>query len=189
MRRPNIFGRGQALNGDLTTSGAQVISTLPSNARTDGRGMVRRDDPTTVCPKCGRPGVVAEGESKFNLLGKPIALDGHLVSCGCPPGSNRIIAPLGELSSSSTTAAHSSAEQFSPSGVSPTPIYDEQFILQSLDGIPLPDMPYKITAADGTVFRGTTDRNGRTERVVTKEPQRLTIEPDMDGFSQHNPEV
>jgi hypothetical protein len=65
--------------------------------------MVRRDDPTTVCPKCGRPGIVVEGESKFKLLGKPIALDGHVVSCGCPPSSNRIIAPLGELSSTSST--------------------------------------------------------------------------------------
>lgn len=109
MSRPNMNGRGQALEGDRTTSGAMLISTLSRDARSNGRGIVRRGDPTTTCPKCGRQGVVAEGDPSTTWHGEPGALDGHLVSCGCPFGSNRIIAPLGPLSSSVSNSPAQSA--------------------------------------------------------------------------------
>lgn len=102
MNRANIHGRGQALDGDKTTSGATLISTLIRRATSDSRGIVRKGDPTTPCPKCGRPGVVAEGDTRNKWLGEYAAVDGHIVSCGCPFGSNRIIAPLGPLSPTPT---------------------------------------------------------------------------------------
>jgi len=101
MNRPDIHGRGQALHGDRTTSGALLISTLQQHARADSRGIVRKGDPTTTCPKCGKPGVVVEGDPRNRWMGELAAVDGHIVSCGCPYGSNRIIAPLGALSSGS----------------------------------------------------------------------------------------
>lgn len=99
MNRANIHGRGQALHGDKTTSGASLISTLQQHATSDRRGIVRKGDPTTSCPKCGKPGVVVEGDPRNKWMGELAAVDGHIVSCGCPYGSNRIIAPLGPLSS------------------------------------------------------------------------------------------
>lgn len=101
MNRPDIHGRGQALHGDRTTSGAMLISTLQQHARADSRGIVRKGDPTTTCPKCGKPGVIVEGDPRNRWMGELAAVDGHIVSCGCPYGSNRIIAPLGALSSGS----------------------------------------------------------------------------------------
>lgn len=40
-------------------------------------------------------GTVAEGETRRKILSIPAAVDGCLVVCDCPRGSNRIIAPLG----------------------------------------------------------------------------------------------
>lgn len=105
LYRPDIDGRGQALAGDRTTTGALLISYITHCGSCDGRGFVLRGDKTTNCPKCGKPGVIVEGAEGYSWEGIPIAVDRCIVSCGCPPGSNRIIAPLGLLYSGSSNGA------------------------------------------------------------------------------------
>lgn len=93
--RPDIHGRGMALSCDKTTTGAWLITSLPvPNYNVCGYGLIRKGDKTTPCPACGKPGMVAEGEARFKVIDIPIAVDGCVVHCGCPEGSNRIIAPL-----------------------------------------------------------------------------------------------
>ncbi|EEW8806207.1 S-type pyocin domain-containing protein [Escherichia coli] len=95
--RPDIHGRGMALSCDKTTTGAWLITSLPvPNYNVCGYGLIRKGDKTTPCPACGKLGMVAEGEARFKVIDIPIAVDGCVVHCGCPEGSNRIIAPLGQ---------------------------------------------------------------------------------------------
>ena len=121
-KRANMFGRGEGLHGDKTTSGATCISSLPQAAHC-GRGVLRRGDTTTPCPKCSKPGTIVEGDSRFTFQGIPVALDGMLVSCGCPPGTNRLVAPLGEWIGPAGPASSSSAEAANPASAvsSPSP--------------------------------------------------------------------
>ncbi|HEC5280743.1 TPA: S-type pyocin domain-containing protein [Enterobacter cloacae] len=93
--RSTNYGRGQALHGDRTTTGAICCSTLP-NCTEHGRGVIRVGDKTTACPKCDKQGVVADGEPRVNWMGQTSAVDGSVVICGCPHGTNRVIAPSGE---------------------------------------------------------------------------------------------
>ncbi|MBC0852771.1 S-type pyocin domain-containing protein [Pantoea stewartii] len=93
--RTDCYGRGLALHGDKTTTGATILSTLP-NCTEFGRAVVRVGDPTTTCPKCGQNGVIVDGESHSVWHGVAAAVDRSVVRCGCPPGSNRIIAPKGQ---------------------------------------------------------------------------------------------
>lgn len=44
------------------------------------------------CPACKCMGFIAEGAPNYIHLGLPVALEGHTVQCGCPAGSNRLIA-------------------------------------------------------------------------------------------------
>ena len=92
--RPNVLGRGMALFGDQTTTGAKLIPSL-SCGNILGRRPIVLGDKTTVCPKCGKEGKVVEGESHRTIHQIPVAVDRCVVLCGCPSGSNRIIAPLG----------------------------------------------------------------------------------------------
>ncbi len=48
-------------------------------------------------------------------------------------------------------------------------------------------MPYRIVLADGTELTGRTDREGKTEAVMTADPQsvRLYWEPDAYPESNH----
>lgn len=91
--RVNLGGKGQAVDGDVTTTGAVCIATDPCYL-SDGRRVLREGDRTTPCPLCGDEGTVAEGVLHFFSDGHAVAMDGALVNCGCPPGSNRVVAPL-----------------------------------------------------------------------------------------------
>ncbi|ECE0486455.1 pyocin [Salmonella enterica subsp. enterica] len=93
--RSNNYGRGQALHGDKTTTGAVCITSMP-NCTEFGRGVIRVGDKTTPCKVCGKAGHVLNGEPHVIYHGVASAVDGSLVCCDCPPGSNRIIAPAGQ---------------------------------------------------------------------------------------------
>jgi uncharacterized Zn-binding protein involved in type VI secretion len=92
--RPNVLGRGMALFGDQTTTGAKLIPSL-SFGNILGRRPIVLGDKTTACPKCGKEGKVVEGEPHRTIHQIPVAVDKCVVLCGCLSGSNRIIAPLG----------------------------------------------------------------------------------------------
>lgn len=95
--RPDIHGKGKALSCDKTTTGARLISSIPLRQyNVHGYAVIRKGDKTSPCPVCGKPGIVADGESRFKIMAVPVAVDGGVIACGCPPGSNRIIAPLGQ---------------------------------------------------------------------------------------------
>nr|WP_231977374.1 PAAR domain-containing protein [Pseudomonas sp. URMO17WK12:I11] len=80
----------------MTTTGAICIAT-GEDYLDKGRMVLRLGDPTTPCPLCGLEGKVVEGVWHFISDGQPVAMDGALVDCGCPEGSNRVVAPLGEM--------------------------------------------------------------------------------------------
>ena len=89
--RMNFFGRYQGLDGDETTTGAICIASQ-ARGRVHGRDWLLQGDPTTPCPLCGQAGTIVEGEVRWRQDGIPTALDGALVQCGCPQGSNRLVA-------------------------------------------------------------------------------------------------
>ncbi len=49
-------------------------------------------DKTTPCPKCGKIGVIVSGDHR-QTNGEAVAVDGSIIHCDCPSGSNFLIAP------------------------------------------------------------------------------------------------
>ena len=93
--RTDNYGRGQALENDRTTTGARCIASITDSTEF-GRRILRVGDKTTPCPRCGKQGVIVSGEPRVSFHGVPVAVHGSEVHCGCPPGSNRVIAPAGQ---------------------------------------------------------------------------------------------
>jgi pyocin large subunit-like protein/uncharacterized Zn-binding protein involved in type VI secretion len=93
--RTDNYGRGQALENDKTTTGARCIASITDSTEF-GRRILRVDDKTTPCPKCGKQGVIISGEERVKFHGVPVAVHGSKVRCDCPPGTNMVIAPAGE---------------------------------------------------------------------------------------------
>jgi type VI secretion system secreted protein VgrG len=55
-------------------------------------------------------------------------------------------------------------------------LYDEQVrAMNELTGEPIPFLPYKIQTAEGEVFYGETDEDGKTIRIATMQPQKITV--------------
>lgn len=57
MLRVNLNGKGQALDGDMTTTGAVCIAS-GINYQANDRAVLRQGDSTTPCPVCGEVGTV-----------------------------------------------------------------------------------------------------------------------------------
>ncbi|MDR0588691.1 MAG: PAAR domain-containing protein [Burkholderiales bacterium] len=76
--------------GDKTTTGGTVITGDPL-ASDQERPIARKGDMAT-CLLC-RVGIgpIAEGQEGWELHGQPVALEGHVVACGCPWGTNRLV--------------------------------------------------------------------------------------------------
>jgi len=91
VTRSTTNGLKQGLHGDETTTGAICYSSLPF-IKQDNRGVLRVGDKTSNCPRCGQQGTIAEGWEGFKWNGAHTALHGARVQCGCPAGSNRLIA-------------------------------------------------------------------------------------------------
>lgn len=94
MTRAIVNGLGQGLDGDKTTTGAVCISSLPDSTQ-NGRGVLRLGDKTTACPQCGEVGTIVESSLAIHWNGMATALHGSRIQCGCPAGSNRLIAVPG----------------------------------------------------------------------------------------------
>ncbi|WP_225923078.1 PAAR domain-containing protein [Pseudomonas xantholysinigenes] len=89
--RVSIFGKGQGLEGDLTSTGAICIASQ-ARGKVGGRRWLLQGDKTTACPHCGEEGTLVNGETRWRQDGIPSVVDGTPVKCGCPPGSNYVIA-------------------------------------------------------------------------------------------------
>lgn len=121
--RASLGGKAQAVDGDVTTTGAVCIAT-GAGYLDEGRMVLREGDRTTPCPLCGQEGTVAEGVDFFLSEGRRVATDGALVLCGCSVGSNRVVAPMHEAPPS----RHAIAERASTHVAEPsTPVYPERF--------------------------------------------------------------
>ncbi|MCT8350126.1 PAAR domain-containing protein [Photorhabdus temperata] len=75
------------LKGDTTTTGGNVLNG--SGLVNQQLEVVRKGDPV-FCPACKQTGAIAEGSNLFNIQGIPVALEGHLVKCGCQTGACRL---------------------------------------------------------------------------------------------------
>ncbi|EOF5434842.1 hypothetical protein ACK1MO_004613, partial [Salmonella enterica] len=61
-------------------------------------------------------------------------------------------------------------------------VFDEQFLLLDDDDNPIAFQKYKITTGGGVIYRGTTDQDGKTERIMTTEAEDLFFEYDLDDL-------
>ncbi len=76
--------------GDPTTTGGIVVAGSSANA-IEYRKAARISDPVW-CPACKSMGFIAEGNPTVIDEYVALATHGHAVKCGCPFGSNRLIA-------------------------------------------------------------------------------------------------
>ncbi|WP_262883410.1 PAAR domain-containing protein [Morganella morganii] len=108
-----------AIDGDKTTTGATCIASS-SMIKYKGTPAVIVGDLTTTCPQCKQTGTIATGDSRMMNNRKPQAVDGSIVQCGCPYGSNTIIAKASPANATSLTDVRAFSESKSHTGYAGT---------------------------------------------------------------------
>ncbi|QFQ10596.1 PAAR domain-containing protein [Enterobacter sichuanensis] len=86
-----VHGKNVGLHGDKTSTGAQCIAARPGMS-VMGKWKLYIGDKTTPCPKCGKVGVIVSGDPRCSNSAA-VAVDGAEIHCGCPQGTNFLIAP------------------------------------------------------------------------------------------------
>lgn len=87
-----VHGKNVGLHGDKTSTGSECYASR-TGFTVMGRLQLHVGDKTSPCPKCGKVGVIASGDVRHSNGGVAVAVDGSPIVCGCPSGTNFLIAP------------------------------------------------------------------------------------------------
>lgn len=165
--------------GDGTTTGGTVLTG--SDKQTAFGKQISTIGDQASCPKCGHIGIIVEGSSMVSVFGKAVAIDGSLIACGCPLGTNKIVTIPIPYAPTTTMGKVLVLNPSEPMGTySPNvsnlannlvPTYSMRL---KLDGFANrnANTGYKITMENGQVFNGTTDAQATTQDIVTYSQQK-----------------
>jgi uncharacterized protein (TIGR03034 family) len=192
MRGCSVHGKNVGLHGDKTSSGAQCIAARPGMS-VMGLLKLYIGDKTTPCPKCGEVGVIVDGDHRCSNS-VAVAVDGAEIRCGCPQGSNFLIAPgtIPQLSTASARMAPVAApepEQHAQAAKKPRP-----------EPLPLPARIYQ-TVRQMDDYRAKDMRYGDLDTLALRNqfyidvdnvsakvnPRTLKLQPTASTATQYSP--
>ncbi|WP_250454206.1 PAAR domain-containing protein [Caballeronia sp. ATUFL_M2_KS44] len=84
------MARMMALKGNLTTTGGRVLDG--DDSMLDNGTPLARHLGLASCLRCGKTGPILGTATNWGLAGTRGVVDGDIVVCECPRGSNRVIA-------------------------------------------------------------------------------------------------
>lgn len=146
----------------------------------DGPLEVLADQDVTVTSSNDEIHILASSKIVLQAGQSSITLDGANITFACPgkftvkggqnvlAGGARAAASLGSLPVGAMGLTKTQLLEKSP--------YDEQFrAVDKGSGQPVVGQPYRIETAEGDVIKGITDKDGKTQRVRTLDPQGLKL--------------
>lgn len=192
MRGCSVHGKNVGLHGDKTPSGAQCIAARPGMS-VMGLLKLYIGDKTTPCPKCGKVGIIVDGDHRCSNS-VAVAVDGAEIRCGCPQGTNFLIAPgtIPQLSAASARMAPVAApepEQHAQAAKKPRP-----------EPLPLPARIYQ-TVRQMDDYRAKDMRYGDLDTLALRNqfyidvdnvsakvnPRTLKLQPTASTATQYSP--
>lgn len=150
VSRSSVFGVNVVCQGDPTTTGGKVLEGTPHHTE-QGIPMALQGH-TVYCPACKQVGKIAQGCPQMTVMGVGAALHDYPVACGCPPGSNRLIAGKTVNQASTTTPTYFPT--------APTQFYSTSSLSES------PPLPPPLPVFAKSCLRG----EGCTDAGTTPEP-------------------
>ncbi|MBD8528853.1 type VI secretion system tip protein VgrG [Massilia sp. CFBP 13647] len=164
---------GSAANLFTHSGGIQAIAAngpVSLQAHTDQLEILA-DQAVTVISVNDSIEIKAKGKIVLQAGQSAVTLEGQNITFACPGKfsvkSGKHLFDAGARQEASVTQLPDSRPK----------LFDEGFVLRDEDtGSPLPNYPYRIVRADGSIEAGITDREGRTHVVSSAEIEELNIE-------------
>lgn len=155
--------------GDTTTHGGTVLEGF-ANFEVYGR-LASGKGHKVRCPRCEGIFVIIEGAESRTVSDVPLALEGMLTSCGAALIASQRAATAETGSIAAASVAFGAMAGAAPEDQSLDELpkdYDQQFqVLDEMTGEPVANRRYTLTIG-GMRFEGTTDHEGKTQRVSAK---------------------
>ncbi len=160
MKRANVFGKANIIVGDTTTHGGLVIKGC-TTATWSGMQVARVGD-LVFCPKCGG-GIfpIIEGESRVNVMGQPIAVEGNKTGCRA-----ELIAVQ---ASTNVVDLYKNLQQ-----ATDNKSYDEHFIIQDKKGNAVDNLEYEISSNKDKLSYST-DSEGKTTKIHSSSQETINL--------------
>lgn len=134
-------------------------------AQDDALDVIARKD-VTVTSAEGKIEITAATELVVNCGGAYIKLSSENIELGCP---GNILLKCANVQKMGAASLNTPTPEF-PKG------YGGVYSLTDEEGKIIPQTEYKVTTADGQVFHGVSDDNGKTLPIYTSMPGKLDIE-------------
>ncbi|WP_211468346.1 PAAR domain-containing protein [Collimonas silvisoli] len=156
--------------GDRTTKNG-IVTTGRSNNTLDGNPLSFEKD-LIECPACKTTGYIlcvgTRISSKDNGVEQALSDDLCICKCDPPPrliASQNTYSTEGEASAIPATSAWNNEPLFH----SQSNQYNERFVVRGTGGIPIPNLYFGIKRSNGSIEYGTTNENGETDLMLSKE--------------------
>ncbi len=159
---------GEAISMLARQAGMKLFAAkgkVEIQAQDDALDAIAKKD-VTVTSVEGKIEITAATELVVNCGGAYIKLSGGNIELGCP---GNILLKCANVQKMGAASLNTPAPEF-PKG------YGGVYSLADEEGKIIPQTEYKVTTADGQVFHGISDANGKTLPVFTSMPGKLKIE-------------
>ncbi|HDX8898744.1 TPA: type VI secretion system tip protein VgrG [Klebsiella michiganensis] len=159
---------GEAISMLARQAGMKLFAAkgkVEIQAQDDALDAIAKKD-VTVTSAEGKIEITAATELVVNCGGAYIKLSGGNIELGCP---GNILLKCANAQKMGAASLNTPAPEF-PKG------YGGVYSLTDEEGKIIPQTEYKVTTADGQVFHGISDDNGKTLPIYTSMPGKLKIE-------------
>ncbi|GAA3580668.1 type VI secretion system Vgr family protein [Gibbsiella greigii] len=159
---------GEAISMLARQAGMKLFAAkgkVEIQAQDDALDAIAKKD-VTVTSAEGKIEITAATELVINCGGAYIKLSGGNIELGCP---GNILLKCANAQKMGAASLNTPAPEF-PKG------YGGVYSLTDEEGKIIPRTEYKVTTADGQVFHGISDDNGKTLPIYTSMPGKLNIE-------------
>ena len=159
---------GEAISMLARQAGMKLFAAkgkVEIQAQDDALDAIAKKD-VTVTSAEGKIEITAATELVVNCGGAYIKLSGGNIELGCP---GNILLKCANVQKMGAASLNTPAPEF-PKG------YGGVYSLTDEEGKIIPQTEYKVTTADGQVFHGISDDNGKTLPIYTSMPGKLKIE-------------
>ena len=149
-----------------------VVVEVDSTFQIEGK-PVHLEGMKHFCPKCKKVvSAVSLGKGFLVVGSKTIIMAGDKTTCGATFLPQHSLVSRDAGSGSGCGSSSSASSSFSSNVAK---IFDEQIVAVDETGNLLPDISYYIKTAEGKVYKGKTDIQGKTPRIETTSSNELHI--------------
>jgi len=162
--------RAVICQGDPTSHGGKVLEGNPL-MKVGGKAVAHKGH-MTFCPQCKGMFPISEGFDFHHYTGLGTAVDGMKTACGAKLIATQQLVFVADGGGGGAASTSTEAPETAETEIS----YGASFrAVDQQTGAPVAGLAYRMVLADGTILRGVTDADGKTQCATSQEADTVEL--------------